>query len=215
MNSTPSTADNAVPERPIPSAIPVAEQQSEKAEQPEKDEQPRKGIPMASIPVTILIGLLIAALYLGGRILTAHRIHKPAPAIQSVTPAPPPVPAPAEAKAVPSLAPAPAKLVASPAPSPAPSALPPAASFPDDGLPTLEPHPGERYLQVGALDPDANDTRRFVERLRNEGLDPHVAEGPTPALMRVLIGPFTKIDELNEKKAQIESEGIDTFVREY
>ncbi len=33
--------------------------------------------------------------------------------------------------------------------------------------------------------------------------------------MRVLIGPFDNPDALNEKKAQLQTEGIDTFVREY
>jgi cell division septation protein DedD len=33
--------------------------------------------------------------------------------------------------------------------------------------------------------------------------------------MRVLIGPFDNRDALNEKKAQLEAERIDTFVRRY
>lgn len=209
MNIKPAAADNVIAEKPISSAIPVAEQKDQ------EPEQPRKRIPMASIPVTIVIGLLIAALYLGGRILTAHRVQKPAPAIHNATPAALPQPVPAEAKAVPQPEPKPvAPPVEAAAPKPV-NTVPPVSSSGDDGLPMIQPHSGERYLQVGALDPDARDTRRFVERLRGEGLDPHVAEGPAPALMRVLIGPFTKLDALTEKKAQIESEGIDTFVREY
>ncbi len=265
MNGKPATADNTIPEKPVPSPAPVTEQKTE-----QKSEESRKRIPLASIPATISIGLLIAALYLGGRIFTAHRVQKPAPAFHSATPAAPPVAAPAEAKAIPQPAPSAAqpvspveakaipqpapsaaqpvspveaKAVPQPAPSaaqpvsppgqaatPAPqaaiptppalgpqpaSAVTPAGDSGDDTLPMIQPRSGERYLQVGALDPDAQDTRRFVERLRGEGLDPHVAQGPTPVLMRVLIGPFTRPDALNEKKAQIESEGIDTFVREY
>ncbi len=246
MNGKPATADNTIPEKPVPSPAPVTEQKTE-----QKSEESRKRIPLASIPATISIGLLIAALYLGGRIFTAHRVQKPAPAFHSATPAAPPVAAPAEAKAIPQPAPSAAqpvspveaKAIPQPAPSaaqpvsppgqaatPAPqaaiptppalgpqpaSAVTPAGDSGDDTLPMIQPRSGERYLQVGALDPDAQDTRRFVERLRGEGLDPHVAQGPTPVLMRVLIGPFTRPDALNEKKAQIESEGIDTFVREY
>jgi cell division septation protein DedD len=245
-------------EKPIPSSISMPEQEIE---------EPRKRIPLATIPATICIGLLIATLYLGGRILTAHRVQKPAPAIHSALAAAPlPVPAPVIAKALPHPTPTDTKATtpvthpATPEPQAAarepeaatakpeaviakpeavtakpqavtakpevaatkprqtkaakPAVVPP-PDHSDDGLPMIEPHSGERYLQVGALDPDANDTRRFVARLRKEGLDPHVAQGPTPVLMRVLIGPFTKLDALNEKKAQIESEGIDTFVREY
>lgn len=189
------TAADTITEKPIASPIPIVEQESE---------EPRKRIPLASIPVTILIGLLIAALYLGGRILTARRVQRPPAAIHSATPAPPPVQPVAKAVAQP----------VQPDAKPASAVTPPSNSG-DDTLPLIEPHSGERYIQVGALNPDTKDTRQFVERLRREGFDPHVAEGPAPELMRVLIGPFTNDGALNEKKAQIESEGIDTFVREY
>jgi cell division septation protein DedD len=82
-----------------------------------------------------------------------------------------------------------------------------------DQVPLIDPRPGERYLQVGAL--DSESTRRFLQRLQNENLEAHVAPGPKPELLRVLIGPFDNRDALNEKKAQIESEGLETFVREY
>jgi cell division septation protein DedD len=208
VNNKPAATD-AVAEKTISGATPVAEP---------KNEDPRKRIPLASIPATISIGLLIAAVYLGGRIVTAHRMQKSAPAIHSAIPAPPAQVQEAKAVQEPvQPAQSEAKPVVVPAQEPAskPPTVLPATDSGDEALPMIEPHPGDRYLQVGALDPDAKDTRRFVERLRNEGLDPHVAQGPTPVLMRVLIGPFTKSDALNEKKAQIESEGLDTFVRDY
>lgn len=216
MTSKPTASESTTAQDPV-----IAEHNTI-AEQ--KREAPRKRIPLASIPVTILIGLLIAALYLGGRIFTARRVQKPAPAIHNAMPAMP-HPAPVEAKAVsqpvqPEAKPvAPAAQALTPKPrvaEPEPArSVSPASNSSADGLPMIQPHSGERYIQVGALDPDANDTRRFVERLRQEGMNPHVAQGPTPELMRVLIGPFANLDALNEKKAQIESEGIDTFVREY
>jgi cell division septation protein DedD len=219
MNSEPPAAGSAVPN---------AEQSAEQS-----NDKPRKRIPLASIPVTISIGLLIAALYLGARIFTAHPVQKAAPAMHPVAA---PVAAPAVAAPAPHVAVEAAKAMTVTAPPPeikpatqpvqvAPkppaiaakpgTAVPAASDAGDQALPMIQPHSGERYIQVGALDPDAQDTRHFVERLRGEGLDPHVAEGPTPVLMRVLIGPFSKSDALNEKKAQIESEGIETFVREY
>ena len=83
----------------------------------------------------------------------------------------------------------------------------------DYGIPTITPHRGELYIQVGALNAEA--TRRLLARLRGEKLDPHVAPGPRPELLRVLIGPFDDRDALNERKAQLEAEGVDTFVRQY
>jgi len=86
---------------------------------------------------------------------------------------------------------------------------------PNDEIPSITPKAGERYIQVGALDLEMTATRRFVDRLRNEILEPHVAPGPKPDLMRVLIGPFDNPDALRTRQAQLQAEGIDTFVRQY
>ena len=161
-------------------------------------EEHKKRIPLVWIAATISIGLLIAAIYLGTRIVTAHKtavrvaVSVAAPVAITKPTDPPPLP---------------------PA---APTVVTPTAESEhdsDNAIPLITPHTGERYLQVGALDAEA--TRRFVERLRREKLEPHVAPGPKPELMRVLIGPFDNREALMEKKAQIESEGMDTFVREY
>jgi cell division septation protein DedD len=176
----------------------VAAQGQEEDQAPSED---KKRIPVAWIAATLGIGLLIAAIYLGGRILTANRSSPPASArlatAASVKPA-------ASAQPPDALPPPPAV--------PEPAAEPATASA-DDSIPMITPREGELYIQVGALDPDA--TRRFVQRLRSEKRDPHVAVGPAPELMRVLIGPFDNPDALNEQKAQLQSEGIDTFVRQY
>src|SRR5579862_8823146 len=42
-------------------------------------EEHQKRIPLVWIPVTLGVGLLIAAIYLGGRIVTGHTPPKPAP----------------------------------------------------------------------------------------------------------------------------------------
>jgi cell division septation protein DedD len=157
----------------------------------------KKRIPFVWIPATLGIGLLIAGVYLGGRIVKAHSQAKPQ-IVPSALPANTKGP-----EATIELPPTPKIVVPEPL----------TAVSPDDGIPLIEPQTGQRYIQVGALNQEA--TRRFVERLRKEELDPHVAEGPTPELMRVLIGPFTDRDALTERKAQLEAEGIATFVRQY
>ncbi|HEX5227168.1 MAG TPA: SPOR domain-containing protein [Bryobacteraceae bacterium] len=176
----------------------------------------KKRIPLASIPTTISIGLLIAMMYLGARIFTAHRTPKPAAVISS-TPVSiqPPVPIAAPAIAAPSAIAPPViapKAIVKAEPSKEVAVAPSEAS---DEVPTITPQPGQRFIQVGALDLDAKDTHKFVQRLRGKNFDPHVAPGPSPVLSRVLIGPFDNLDALNEKKAQLETEGIVTFVRKY
>ncbi len=173
-------------------------------------EEHKKRIPLVWIPATLGVGLLIAALYLRGRIVLTHPPAKPA-IVQQLAPVPAPLPpAPVAATAT------------SDPPPPAPEFVGPQlpstvggnyGATGEYGIPTITPGRGELYIQVGALNPEA--TRRMLARLRGEKLDPHVAPGPRPELLRVLIGPFDNRDALNERKAQLEAEGVDTFVRQY
>ena len=80
-------------------------------------------------------------------------------------------------------------------------------------VPIIQPRAGELYIQLGALNQEA--TNRFVEHLRGKKLEPLVAPGPRPEIMRVLIGPFDNRDAVNQRKAQLQAEGFDTFVRRY
>lgn len=175
-----------------------------------------KTIPLVWIPATLCVGLLIAAIYLGGRILAAHPHPKLAtgPSVEQVSA---PMPAKQEVPGIHETVPP----VVPPSPSavPQPPALPAQPSAPSSDQPaeptydTIQPQPGQRYIQVGALNPEA--TRRFAEYLRGQKFNPHVAPGPSPELERVLIGPFENLGELYEIKAQLEGRGIPTFVRRY
>jgi cell division septation protein DedD len=175
---------------------------------PEVAVKDKKRLPLVWIPATLTIGLLIAAVYLGGRIVAAHR---PAPAAARATNnvpqtvhSQPPVAQPVVAPTLqPEIQPEPT----------ANAAAPPVKPATDDAVPTITPHDGERYIQLGAFNVEA--TRRFVQHLRGEKLEPRVAPGPKPEIMRVLIGPFDNLDALKQKKAQLQTEGFDTFVRAY
>jgi cell division septation protein DedD len=176
-------------------------------------EDVKKRIPLVWIPITLGIGLLIAALYLRGRIVATHPPAKPQVVHVAAPATVPVVQAPAQA-------PPQASAPHSPAPTEAATTTKepagvdvPAIDDQADDIPMIAPHSGERYIQIGALTGEA--TRHFIQRLRNQKLNPHVAPGPTPELLRVLIGPFDDRDALNAQKAQLESESIPTFVRQY
>lgn len=178
-------------------------------------EEHKKRIPLVWIPVTLGVGLLIAALYLRGRMAAVIPHANPAPAHVSATIAPPqpPVPQPQvqspstpQALTTPPLAPQkPAQKLVGPEL--------PAAMAEQDGIPMITPQAGERYIQVGALNAEA--TRRMVRRLRENGLQPHVAPGPKPELLRVLIGPFDDLVKMFEEQKQLQTAGVDTFLRKY
>jgi cell division septation protein DedD len=176
------------------------------AEDAPNTEEQKKRLPLLWIPATLGVGLLIAAVYLGGRIATPRPPAKPEMVQPAAKPPVPLEPPPAQAQAT-------VPEAASPPTQKLEAAEPLTVVAPGDDIPLIAPQPGERYIQVGALDQEA--TRRFVQRLRRENLDPHVAPGPKPELMRVLIGPFDHRDALSARKTQLESEGIATFVREY
>jgi cell division septation protein DedD len=170
---------------------------------PSPEEIHKRRMPLVWIPATISVGLLIAAVYLGGRIVTAqpHTQSAARVAVSVQPPPPPPIAAP-KADAQPQT------------PDQVPQAQPNAQPVVDeDPVPMITPKEGERYIQVGALDQES--TRRFVQRLRNENLDPHVVPGPKPQLLRVLIGPFQDRDSLKERETQLQAEGLENFARKY
>ncbi len=195
-------------------------------------EQGKQRIPLVWIPATLCVGLLIAAVYLGGRIVTAHSNTqaslKPTP-VQSHEPAqtmPAPVQAAPPVQKVPDAAHT-APVAAAVAPvqvvqaqvvqakvEPRPQAVKTATEGQPIGeVPMIAPKAGERYIQVGAL--DLERTRHYLGRLHEAKLEPHVAPGPTPELLRVLIGPFPDHVSLATTQSQLVSAGIQNFVRQY
>jgi cell division septation protein DedD len=167
------------------------------------------------IPATLSVGLLIAALYLGSRILTAHSpAPSPVKTVKTMTtvapqPAPPPQPKSEPISET------------NPQPLTPPEELKPDAGDPlpmiaGDQLPMIAPQAGERYIQVAAVATlSVADTRRYIAELRRAKLDPHLAPGPIPELRRVLIGPFATQDALDQTRSDLARAGNKNFVRKY
>lgn len=180
----------------------------------------KKTIPMLWIPATLCVGLLIAAIYLGGRIVTAHPQARSA--VKKAAPAKTELPKAEVAKAgplkaeLPNTAPAPVTgtpvVVKTEPPKPRVEAeIPQPAS--GEQVQLISPKEGERYIQIGALDQER--TRQYLVHLREANLAPHVAPGPTPELLRILIGPFSDQNSLITAKSGLDTAGIENFVREY
>jgi cell division septation protein DedD len=168
----------------------------------------KERMPLVWIPATLCVGLLIAAVYLGGRILTAH--SHPSSAVQTAAPVlirPAATPAASIVQAPPLAAPAPPQAESQPGLT---ESQPPVTG---EEVPMIDPKAGDRYLQIGAL--NLEETRRFIGQLRQAKFEPHVAPGPKPELLRVLIGPFTDQDALTHTKDDLARAGIKNFVRRY
>jgi cell division septation protein DedD len=187
----------------------------------EQDDETRQRIPVAWIAATLGLGLLIAAFYLKGRIWTSHPHAAPNPPQVVMRPrvqppvikpeSPPEASKPVQAEIPPAQQPGEPEAPVVEHPFVGPTLQEVAAS--EQGISLITPHPGERYIQVGAFNEAA--TRRFVEHLQHESKQPHVAAGPTPQILRVLIGPFDDPEKLAEEKKRLETQGVDTFVRKY
>jgi len=172
----------------------------------EKEETDKRSIPPVWIPATLCVGLLIAAIYLGGRIVSARQtstVTKTAvPQAQTIPP--PPVVQPVIAETVKPEAKLKPELLTS---------VTKVSVTKEPATISLITHAGELYLQLGAMNEEA--THRFVQDLRSKNLEPKVAAGPTPGIMRVLIGPFDNRAALDERMAQLKTQGFNPFVRRY
>ena len=85
--------------------------------------------------------------------------------------------------------------------------------MPPNDLSLIHPQPGESYIQISALNTTA--AHKFVDQLRHGPLEPHLAQGPTPTILRVLIGPFTSHSSMLDTIMELKAAGIDCFIREY
>jgi cell division septation protein DedD len=178
----------------------------------ETEETDKRSIPPVWIPATLCVGLLIAAIYLGGRIVSARQTSTvaktAAPQAQTLPPPPPPVVQPVLAESVkqevqPELL---TGLTKSSVPKISVTKGPATIAL-------INPNAGELYLQLGAMNEEA--THRFVQDLRSKNLEPKIVAGPTPGIVRVLIGPFDNRAALDERMAQLRTQGLNPFPRRY
>jgi cell division protein FtsN len=119
------------------------------------------------------------------------------------------------------------------APSPPPAAEKPASTFAEvpaappvvppvvDAAPKAEPKPaapsgpvtGETYLQViAARGPEAELVKGV---LKKKGFRALIAPGPTDAVARVLVGPFTDTNDMLKTRTGLEKAGFKPIVRKY
>jgi len=141
---------------------------------------------------TMAFGLVLASLYVGTRIVSSRKqVNGPRPVVKVSTPAP-------VRPIVPSVAPAVSK-------PQEPAAKP--------GRRTVTPRPGEKYVQVAAFGPKALDS--YLRQLENKGLHPLVAPGPADGIHRILIGPYTNPETLEQTRRTLQVVGMDSIIRSY
>jgi len=202
-----------------------------------KAAEKRKRMTYLAIPVTIGVGLLVAVIYIGGRMVSA-KPHAAPPTVAASAPIsvpPPPVPvepakveppkteqvAPVEIKQARAATEQPQEVkkevatvakVTPPSSAPAPQQQKPVVHN-NTPLTLITPRSGETYLQLAALGP--RTVLRYLDELRAGDLEPCVAPGPTPDLLRVLVGPFPDSGSLSKAKARLDGAKIEWIIRAY
>jgi len=186
------------------------------------DEEHKKRIPLIWIPVVICLGLLVAAGYLGGRIFASRAHETTTTAAAKAPPAPNPLlrmPAEQSQTEISPVAPVAEAPAAAATTTDTPERVLTVRThedlnlLPPDDLTLIHPQPGERYVQISALNTAA--AHRYVDQLRHGPLEPHLAQGPTPTILRVLIGPFSDQGALLNTMGELKTAGIECFIREY
>ena len=169
-------------------------QQAPAPDAPAKSVDWKKRIASVWIPAILGLGLITAFAYVGVRIVAGK------PQVQP-TASPAKIEAPANK--------APVNVPTQAAPKPAPK-LPNVEPKP---FTLVTPQPGERYLQVAAVTPHMVLT--YVDTLRKVSLEAVVAPGPTPDLLRILVGPFSDQNSMDQAKALLEAAGKSPIIRSY
>jgi SPOR domain len=205
------------------SSTPEAEQTVARTAQ----EEPKERVPLMAIPITLAIGLLVAAGYVGNRILVSRGHATP---LVAASPAPavaasngPGVASARQPQSAPAPAAQPVKEAAAGVARSADIPIPPAekrdraALNPDSADNTapglIAPQPGERYLQIAAISADMVTV--FLADLRKYDVNASVAPGPHDGLVRIVVGPFADRDSVGRAKDQIQAKWPDCFVRLY
>ena len=175
-------------------------------------EKRRRRVYMA-IPASIGIGLVVAVVYLGMRIVSGRQHVAAGPPVKQVAAS-----APVNVPPLPRVSPSPQETKADTKPSapklttPVPVAKPPRNS--DGSLSLITPQHGEIYLQLAALTPDT--VLRYSDELRAQQLEPSIAPGPVDTkLVRVLVGPFPDKASLQAAKDHLTASKIEWIIRSY
>jgi len=152
---------------------------------------------------TMAFGLVLATLYLGTRIVTSRN---KASAVTPVIKVAAPVQARVASPLTPQVTKAPAPVVTSSVRKQQDAATMPVRR-------NVIPHPGEKYVQVAAFGPKALDA--YLRQLESKGLHPLIAPGPADGIHRILIGPYTNTETLEQTRRMLQVVGMDSIVRSY
>ncbi len=152
---------------------------------------------------TMAFGFVLATLYLGTRIVTSRRdVHAAPPVVKIAAP----VQAHVASPVTPPVTQAPAPVAMSSVKKQQDAATLPARR-------NVIPHPGEKYVQVAAFGPKALDA--YIRQLESKGLHPLIAPGPSDGIHRILIGPYTNAETLEQTRRMLQVVGMDSIVRSY
>jgi cell division protein FtsN len=179
--------------QPVDDSMPAAAPETQAAKQRQQVVRAFAG--------TMALGLVLATLYVGARIASSRKAVNSTRAVVKVAA---PVAAPVQAQEA-------AKPAVVPVPLSKPGKQPDSASLPVRR--NVTPRPGEKYVQVAAFGPKALES--YLRQLESKGLHPLVAPGPSDGIHRILIGPYTNPETLEQTRRTLQVVGMDSIIRSY
>jgi cell division septation protein DedD len=164
---------------------------------PETPEAKQRQLVVRAFAGTMALGLVLATLYVGGRIVSSRKAVNSSRSVVKVA------------------APVQDQEAARPAVATVPPSKP-SKQLASTSLPVrrnVTPRPGEKYVQVAAFGQTALDA--YLRQLESKGLHPLVAPGPSDGIHRILIGPYTNPETLEQTRRTLQVVGMDSIIRSY
>jgi cell division septation protein DedD len=155
---------------------------------------PSNGPLLIVIPITLSVGLFVAAAYMAGRVsasrssLSDSTLNAEAPAVvsavvkeQVLNIPDPPVPIPFEKAATTT------------------TETPKTEDHSSYAL--IDPQPGDKYIQIAAV--NSQSVPKVLSELHGDNIQASVAPGPREGVVRILVGPFPDENSLDRAKTEL------------
>jgi|HubBroStandDraft_6_1064221.scaffolds.fasta_scaffold192771_2 cell division septation protein DedD len=170
-----------------------------------ESKQPSTGPLLIVLPITLSVGLFVAAAYIAGRI-SASKSPLPDSTLSAAAPA---VVSAVDKEQVLNIPDPPVPIQFAKA-APKPESQTESITDPvvaEDGAEDhssyalIDPQPGDKYIQIAAI--SSQSVPKILSELHGDNIQASVAAGPSEGVVRILVGPFPDENSLGRAKTEL------------
>ncbi len=164
-----------------------------------ESKQPSNGPLLIVIPITLSVGLFVAAAYIAGRV-SAAKFPLPDSTLNSAVPA---VVSAVANEQVPSIPdpPVPIPFEKAAAPTASNDVVAEEGAEDHSSYALIDPQPGDKYIQIAAI--SSPSVPKILSELHGDNIQASVAPGPREGVVRILVGPFPDENSLGRAKTEL------------